>query len=118
MDLGRLHPWIVRAAWAVLPFVSGPAFATALDGRSTPVRIVASVALWSLWGAALAASLVLHPVALTVLRVVAPAGVVAAAWAAWSTDIDVAGAAAVASTFVAFVLARSEEHTSELQSPC
>ena len=81
MDLGRLHPWIVRAAWAVLPFVTGPAFAAALDHRSDAVRTVASSGLWAVWTAALCASLVLHPVALTVLRCIAPAGAVAAVWA-------------------------------------
>ena len=80
MDLTRLHPWIVRAAWAVLPFTTGPAFAAALDDRSAAVRTVASLTLWGVWGAALCASLVLHPIALTVLRCVAPAAVVAAVW--------------------------------------
>ena len=80
MDLGRVHPWIVRAAWAVLPFATGPAFAAALDDRSSAVRTVGSLGLWAVWGAALCASLVLHPLALTVLRCVAPAGVVAAVW--------------------------------------
>ena len=96
MDLGRLHPWIVRGAWAALPFVTGPAFASALDGRSDAVRTVASVGLWGVWGVALCASLVLHPVALTVLRCVAPAAVVAAVWSR--------GPFAVAATLVAFVV--------------
>lgn len=96
MDLGRLHPWIVRAAWAVLPFVTGPAFASALAGRSGAVRTVASIGLWAVWGVALCASLVLHPIALTLLRCVAPAGVVAALW---SRDPF-----AVAATLVALVV--------------
>ena len=96
MDLGRLHPWIVRAAWAVLPFVTGPAFASALDDRSEAVRTAASVGLWAVWGMALCASLVLHPVSLTVLRCVAPAGVVAAVWSE--------GPFAVAAALVAFVV--------------
>ena len=96
MDLGRLHPWIVRAAWAVLPFVTGPAFASTLDGRSAAVRTVASVGLWAVWAIGMGASLVLHPVALTVLRCVAPAGVVAAVWAG--------GPFAVAATLVALVV--------------
>ena len=96
MDLGRLHPWIVRAVWAVLPFVTGPAFASALDGRSPAVRTVASIGLWAVWGGALCASLVLHPVGLTLLRCAAPAGVVAAVW---SRDWF-----AVAATLVALVV--------------
>ena len=96
MDLGRLHPWIVRAAWAVLPFVTGPAFASALDERSDAVRAVASIGLWAAWGVAACASLVLHPIALTVLRCVAPAGVAAASWSR--------GPFAVAATLVALLV--------------
>ena len=96
MDLDRLQPWIVRAAWAALPFVAGPAFAAALDERSAAVRAVASVGLWGVWAGALCASLVLHPIALTVLRCVAPAGVVVALW---TRDPF-----AVATTLVAFVV--------------
>lgn len=97
MDLGRLHPWIVRAAWAALPFVAGPAFAAALDERSGAVRTVASVGLWAVWGVALCSSLVMHPVALTVLRCAAPAAVLAALWTREPF--------AVAATLVALVLA-------------
>lgn len=82
MDLARLFPWVVRAAWAALPFVAGPAFAGALGDRSLTVRTAASVALWLVWGTTLTASLVFHPVSLTVVRVVAPLGVVAAGWSA------------------------------------
>lgn len=104
MDLGRLHPWIVRAAWAVLPFADGPAFAAALDDRSAIVRTTASVGLWAVWGVALCASMVLHPVALTVLRCAAPAGVVAASWASWRSG-GAAGGFALAATLVASVVA-------------
>jgi hypothetical protein len=105
MDLGRLQPWIVRAAWSVLPFVAGPALASALDGRSGAVRTVASLGLWGVWAGTLCASLLLHPVALTVLRIAAPAGVVAAGWTVWRGEVGAGGAMAVASTLVAFVVA-------------
>jgi hypothetical protein len=104
MDRSRLHPWVVRAAWAVLPFAAGPAFADALDGRSIPVRTVASVGLWLVWGVALCASLVLHPIALTVLRVVAPAAVVASVWSASRPGVGAAGAFATAVSLVALSL--------------
>ena len=100
-----LFPWALRAVWAVLPFVTGPAFAAALDGRSTSVRTAASVLLWAAWGGTLCASLVLHPVSLTVLRLVAPAGLVAAAWAALQDDVGAAGLVAVAALLLAAVLA-------------
>ncbi|HUP85147.1 MAG TPA: hypothetical protein VM143_05705 [Acidimicrobiales bacterium] len=104
MDRARLHPWVVRAAWAVLPFAAGPAFADALDARSVPVRTVASVGLWLVWGVALCGSLVLHPIALTLLRVVAPAAVASAGWAAAQRDVGASGAFAVAITLVALSL--------------
>jgi hypothetical protein len=105
MDLRRLHPWVVRATWAVLPFVTGSAFAAALDGRSAAVRTVASTGLWAVWGIALCASLVLHPIALTILRCVAPAGVGAALVAIAVEGFDGASAVALAATVAAFVVA-------------
>ena len=71
-------PWVLRAGWAVLPLTAGPGFADALDGRSQGVQNTASVALWAVWGVLLLATLVLHPLSLTALRVLAPAGLVAA----------------------------------------
>lgn len=73
----RVTPWALRAAWVVLPFTAGPAFADALDARSGPVQAVASVGLWAAWAVALVATLVPHPVSLTAVRCVAPAAVAA-----------------------------------------
>lgn len=80
MDRLRLSPWIVRVVWAALPFAAGPAFAAALDRHSAAVRTTASVALWAVWAVVLCATLVLHPISLTVVRVVGAAGVAGAAW--------------------------------------
>ena len=81
-DLSRLFPWLVRALWAALPFTTGPALAAALDAGSGPVRFVASTGLWLGWAAGMIAAFAPHPIALTTLRVVAPAVVVAAVLAA------------------------------------
>jgi hypothetical protein len=70
----RFVPWLLRAAWAVLPLTAGPALAAALDGRDLTVRTTASVGLWAVWVVVLVATLVPHPIALTVVRVAAPAG--------------------------------------------
>ena len=78
----RFVPWLLRAAWAVLPLIAGPALAGALDGRDPTVRTAASVGLWAVWALVLVATLVPHPIALTVVRVAAPAGAVASAVAA------------------------------------
>ena len=82
MDRARLLPWLVRGLWAALPFTTGPALAAALDSASRPVQLVASTGLWSGWAVGMIAAFAPHPIALTALRVVAPAAVVAASVAA------------------------------------
>lgn len=104
MDFARLSPWIVRAAWAVLPFTAGPALALALHDRSEPIRTAASTLLWAAWAVALCASLVLHPIALTVLRLLAPGAVASTGWAALETA-DPLGVVALVSSLVAVTLA-------------
>lgn len=94
----RAAPWMLRVAWAVLPFVAGPGLAAALDGYSAPVRTTASVGLWAVWALVLVATLVPHPIALTVVRVAAPAGALASAAAA------IAGHGPVAAGWWAVVL--------------
>jgi hypothetical protein len=96
-------PWVLRAAWALLPVVAGPAFGEALDGRSRAVQVVASVGLWATWGAGVLATLVPRPVGLTLLRVAAPAGW-AAALAALVADPGVAEGVAVVATAIAAVV--------------
>lgn len=73
MALQRVIAWALRLAWAVLPFTAGTALSDALDGRSRPVQVVASTGLWAAWSVVLAATLVAHPVSLTVVRAAAPA---------------------------------------------
>jgi hypothetical protein len=82
MTPARLLPWVLRVSWAVLPFTAGPGLAGALDGRDAAVRTTASIGLWTLWALVLVATLVPHPIALTVVRVAAPGGAVASAIAA------------------------------------
>lgn len=77
--LGR---WATAVCWFVLPLVAGPSFGDALDPRSRAVQLVAEVGLWGLWAAGLVAALVPSTVSLTIIRVLAPASVVAALWAA------------------------------------
>lgn len=76
-DLSRLLPWLVRGLWAALPFTAGPALAAALDSADRPVQLVASTGLWLGWAVGMIAAFAPHPIALTALRVVAPAAVVA-----------------------------------------
>ena len=80
--LHRFVPWALRGTWVVLALAAGPAFAAALDPRSSHVRTAASAGLWAVWAATLLAMLVPAPVTLTAVRIVAPAAPVAAGWAA------------------------------------
>ncbi len=80
--LGR---WGLAAAWVLLPLVSGPSLAAALDPRSSLFRSAVSVVLWAGWAAGLAATLIPRTVTLTAVRIAGPALVVGAAWAAAAT---------------------------------
>ena len=75
MRANRLVPWLVAGLWAALPFTAGPALADALDGASGPVQLVASAGLWVGWATGMLAAALPHPVALTALRMLAPAAV-------------------------------------------
>jgi hypothetical protein len=98
--------WVLRASWVVLPFTTGPVLAAALDPRSGAVRTTASIGLWLAWGVVVVAVLVPRDVGLTVVRVVAPAALVAAVAAVVDGDAGrLAGALAVASATVAAALA-------------
>ncbi len=97
--------WAFRVLWVVLPVAAGPVLGAALDDRSGPVQLVASVALWLGWAAVLVASLVPSTVSLTVLRVLAPAAGLVTVWAvavAVGTDADLGevGASEVAGLVV------------------
>lgn len=82
MDRRRLYPWVVRAAWVVLPFAAGPALGAALHPHGEAVRLAAEIMLWAGWALVLVGTLVPWPVALTALRVCAPAAAVATVAAA------------------------------------
>lgn len=101
MSAARVLPWVVRVVWGMLPLVAGPAFAAALDDRSRNVQLVGSVGLWAGWAVVLCASLVLHPLSLTLVRAGAPA----AALAAVAAGLGGAGTGVTLAAFVAGVVA-------------
>jgi len=74
--------------WLVLPFTSGEVIGAALADRSTPVVAVVAALTWLVWAAVLIASLVPHPIALTVLRVLTPTAPIATVGglAVWAPD--------------------------------
>jgi len=99
-------PWLVRLSWVVLPFSVGPVLATALDPRSAPVRTIASMGLWLVWAIVLVATLVPRDLGLTVLRVAAPAALLAAVLAvADAGTAQLAGAVAMSTALVASAVA-------------
>jgi hypothetical protein len=78
----------------------------ALDSRSDLFRTSVSLALWVLWVATLLATLVPRTSTLTVVRVLVPASVGAAVWAAAATaEPGWTDALAIASTGVAAIVA-------------
>lgn len=77
--------WLALALWVSLPLAAGPAFADALDPRSRPVQLVASIGLWVIWAAVVGAALVPRSTTLTAIRIAMPASFAAAGWAALAT---------------------------------
>lgn len=75
-------PWVLRVLWVSLPFTAGTLFADALDATSTPVMRTATIGLWGLWVVGVGCTAVPHPISLTAFRILAPASVAGAVWAA------------------------------------
>jgi hypothetical protein len=75
-------PSLLHVSWLAMPLTVGLAMRSALDSTSAPVAVVLQVLAWAAWAAGVVAIRVPRTVGLTALRVVAPAAVVAAAWAA------------------------------------
>ena len=78
----RLLPWVLRVAWAALPFTVGAEISEALRHHSAALRTASAVEMWAVWAVVLVATLVPHPLGLTALRCAAPAGAAAVVWAA------------------------------------
>ncbi len=102
----RLGLWPLRLVWLVLPVAVGPGLMAAVTDRSEPVKLVIEAGLWAGWFAGLVAVLAPSTVALTAIRILAPAGFAAALLAAvtgqsWGNSTLIAlGAGLVASLFV------------------
>jgi hypothetical protein len=106
MPTARLFPWLLRLFWAVLPFTVGPALAAVLDQRSDAVQTVASTGLWLGWAVSFGATLVLHPISLTMVRLAAPFVVSVAVAAAIEGEVS---AMALSSALVAALVAFAAE---------
>jgi len=101
-----IRDWGLALLWALLPLLSGPTFGDALDPRSSVFRSATTIGLWGVWAVTLVALLIPRTTTLTMVRVVIPASVVAAMWAAFSVpEADWLVGLAVASTMVATIVA-------------
>lgn len=76
-SLERLGATPARVLWVLLAVLAAGPVGDALDGRSTAVTVVVMVGLWAGWAGGLVALLVPRSTALTAMRVIVPAGVVA-----------------------------------------
>ena len=74
---------IAILVWVLQPFTTGALIGDALSDASDPFRTTVSVAAWALWLVILLAMAVPRPVTLTIARLGATGGVLAALWAAW-----------------------------------
>ena len=103
-------PWVVRAAWFVLPFTLGPLVGDGLADASAAVQTTGLVLAWSLWGVGLVATLIFHPAGLVALRAATPLTVAAAVWS-WVHGSPTAAIAALGlgSAVLAFVVMHSAE---------
>lgn len=98
--------WVFAVVWAVQPIVAGPALGDALTSRSSLFRTAAGLGLWTIWAVVLVGALIPRTATLTLIRIVAPAAVVAAGWAALATpNPDWLDGLALASTALAVVVA-------------
>lgn len=78
VSVDKATPWILRAAWALLPLSTGAALAGQLDGWQSTPRTVASILLWLAWAVVAVATVVPAPASLAVVRVGTAAAVVVA----------------------------------------
>ncbi|MEJ6739107.1 MAG: hypothetical protein QNL59_01060 [Actinomycetota bacterium] len=101
--------WAPALVWLSLPLTAGSSFANALDNRASAISLTAVIGLWLLWVVGLIAALTPSSVSLTTLRILMPASVVAAAWAALVVPhgADFAESAALGVTSLCAVLSLS-----------
>ena len=101
--------WVARLLWLVVAVIGGSGFGEALADRSRSVQLTGTVLLWIGWAAVAAMLVVPSARGLTVTRVVAPVGGVAAIVATIDVGVSPATAAASVSTLLMLVVIASGE---------
>jgi hypothetical protein len=118
--------WFLRFTWITLPLTAAPAVADAVSDWSDAPRAVVAVLLWSAWSIGLVAVLAPRPLALTVIRTVAPLFVVVSALAALQASlglvvlavvVTLVNAALAASPPTALACAAGTAYGTELRHP-
>jgi hypothetical protein len=95
--------WCTRVTWALLPVTAGTALADATVSWSTAPARTAAVMLWLVWAAGLLALFAPRPWGLTLLRVVAPCGLLCVVLSLTSTSVVSAALALLGSGFAAIL---------------
>ncbi len=105
-SLARVLPWLARVAWVLVAVLGGRALESAVDGRSDAVRWTVAIGGWALWAVGAAALVIPSVRALTVIRLIAPLGLVATLAAglagAPASDLVVLAVPAVLATAAVF----------------
>jgi hypothetical protein len=70
----------MRLTWLTVPFTAGTILTDALVDRSTPVEVAAAVICWGAWAVVVVALLLRRPLALTVVRCIAPVALAGCLW--------------------------------------
>ncbi len=104
-------PYLFTLVWLVQPLTAGPLLDQTVRGRSTAVAWTVAIGAWALWTVVLVASLLRHPLALTVIRTGATAAAPLAVAAAISAGSPSTAAivVAVAGVCVAAALSLTPE---------
>ena len=85
----------MRLTWLTLPFTAGALLSDGFDGRSGPVVTLGAIVCWGGWVAVIAALILRRPLALTVVRCIAPLALAGAVWGSVVSDRTSTGVAAV-----------------------
>lgn len=103
------HLWVARGLWLVVAVLGGSGFGEALASHSRPVQLTGTLLLWAGW-AVVAGMLVLpSALGLTLTRMVAPIGAVAATAAFVHAGASTGTVVALASTILTVLVVFSGE---------
>ena len=77
-SIGRAVLWVARVIWLAVAVLGGSAFGTAMAPFDRAVQLTGTIGLWVGWAAVALALMVPSTAGLTAIRIIVPAGLVAA----------------------------------------